>query len=81
MSLVEAAVWVFWGVVALSIVRMLVRSKGSADAASLVSELRAEVKALKVDDRLKSLESGQLTLKNQVESGKVHQIGRRGVFR
>lgn len=85
MSLVAAAVWVFWGMVVLATVRMLVRARAASvsdlQAAQFRVDLRNALAELRVKERLESLEAGQLTLKNQVESAKVHQINRRGVFR
>ncbi len=89
MTLIEAAVWVFWGVVALAVVRMLVAARRSAGAAEAVQQLRAdfdkqraadrtEFEQLRLRERVESLEAGQLTLSNKVESAKVSPIRRRG---
>lgn len=77
MTLIEAAVWVFWAVSAIVIVRMLVSSKRSADADSGLAALRAELAGLKLKDRLDALEAGQATLNNKFESNKVTQMRRR----
>jgi hypothetical protein len=81
-SPLAAAVWVFWGVVVLAVVRMLLTYKRSVGSDSQVQALRSELDGLRIKARLESLEAGQLSLNNKIESAKIHPIGRRGgVFR
>lgn len=76
-TLIEAAVWVFWAVSAIVIVRMLVSSKRAGDADTGLAALRAELVELRVKERLEALEAGQATLNNKFESNKVTQMRRR----
>jgi hypothetical protein len=79
MTPITAAVCVFWGVVVLAVVRMLLTYKRSSDTNAQVKALRDEVEALRIEPRLQSLEAGQLTLSNKLESNKVTQMrSRRG---
>jgi hypothetical protein len=79
MSPLAAGVWAFWGVVVLAVVRMLLTYKRSSDTNAQVKALRDEVEALRIEPRLQSLEAGQLTLSNKLESNKVTQMrSRRG---
>jgi hypothetical protein len=77
MTLIEAAVWLFWGCVALAMVRMLVASRRAVDADAKIGALRDELAEMRVKERLESLEAGQLTLNNKVESAKVTPLRRR----
>lgn len=81
MTLTEAIVWVFWGIVVLATVRMLVASRRSDAAGAQLDELRAELKELRAAERLDALEAGQRALTSKVESAKVAQLRGRGVFR
>lgn len=77
MTLIEAAVWVFWAVAAIVIVRMLVSSKRAGDADAGLTALRSELAELRIKERIESLEAGQATLSNKLESNKVTQMRRR----
>lgn len=79
MTFLEAAVWCFWGAVVLSALRMLLAYKRSTSVDAQVKALRDELAALNVKSRLESLEAGQLSLNNKVESAKVTPMrNRRG---
>lgn len=78
MSPITAAVLVFWGFVALFIVRMLVRAKAESTANEQVEALSKKLDALRVGPRLDELESGHRALNSKIESAKVTPIRRRG---
>lgn len=88
MSVVAAAVYVFWGCVVLALGRMWLTYRRSNDVDEKLAYLRELVAAadLKVGKlsteltpRIESLEAGQLSLNNKVESAKVTPMrSRRG---
>lgn len=86
MSPLAAAVAVFWGFVALAGFRMWLTYRRSNDVDGKLAKVRelvdaANNRAGKIESeltpRLESLEAGQLTLSNKVESAKVTQMRRR----